>query len=70
MLKKRSVNLNGHATSVTMEEPFWDALKTIANERGLSINALISEIDEARDGNLSSAVRVHILEHLTKQLTY
>lgn len=61
-LKKRSVNLNGHATSVTMEEPFWDGLKTIANERGLSINALISQIDEARDGNLSSAVRVYILE--------
>jgi len=63
-LKKRSVNLHGHATSVTMEEPFWDCLKDIAKERALSLNALIAEIDEQNEGNLSSALRVYILKTL------
>ena len=63
-LKKRSVNLHGHATSVTMEEPFWDCLKDIAKDRKLSLNALIAEIDEGNEGNLSSALRVYVLEFL------
>ena len=63
-LKKRSVNLNGHATSVTMEEPFWDCLKDIAKEREVSLNALIAEVDETREGNLSSALRVFVLNWL------
>lgn len=62
-LKKRSVNLNGHATSVTMEEPFWIALRDIAKARGQSLNALIAQIDETREGNLSSALRVFALEY-------
>ncbi|MBL4588964.1 MAG: ribbon-helix-helix domain-containing protein [Alphaproteobacteria bacterium] len=63
-LKKRSINLHGHATSVTMEEPFWDCLKDIAKERKLSLNALIAEIDEQNAGNLSSALRVYVLKTL------
>ncbi len=62
-LKKRSVRLKGHATSIRMESPFWESLKEIAQEKNLSLNALITEIDEKREGNLSSAIRVFVLEH-------
>ena len=63
-MKKRSVNIAGHATSITMEEEFWTALKEIAAIRGTSLNQIISEIDAAKKGNLSSAVRVFILKEL------
>jgi predicted DNA-binding ribbon-helix-helix protein len=60
-VKKRSVLIAGHATSVSLEEEFWDALKRIATERRTSVNALIEEIDDARGGNLSSAIRLFVL---------
>lgn len=60
-MKKRSVSIAGHQTSVSLEEPFWDALRDLAAARGLSAAALIAEIDAARDGNLSSAIRVYVL---------
>jgi predicted DNA-binding ribbon-helix-helix protein len=64
-MKKRSVKIRGHLTSITMEEPFWDALKSIAKKRKISINALIAEIDAARaDANLSSAIRIYILREV------
>lgn len=53
--------LAGHRTSVSIETPFWDALKDIAQARGISLNHLIAEIDEARHENLSSAIRVYVL---------
>ena len=62
-LRKRSVTIAGHGTSVSLENAFWDALKELADERGLSMNALITEIDKQRTGNLSSAIRVFILEN-------
>ena len=55
---KRSVRISGHLTSVSIEEIFWSALKDIAEKRGISINALVTEIDRNREGNLSSALRV------------
>ncbi|MBP2298687.1 ribbon-helix-helix domain-containing protein [Azospirillum picis] len=61
-MKKRSVLIAGHPTSVSLEEEFWDALKAVAQARGLSVNALIEEIDQSRTGNLSSAIRVHVLK--------
>ncbi len=61
-LKKRSVVIAGHRTSLSLEDAFWTLLKTLANERQLSINALIEEIDESRSGNLSSAVRTYVLK--------
>ncbi len=67
MLKKRSIVIAGHATSVTLEPPFWDALKAIAQDRGLSLNQLVAEIDLGRQGNLSSAIRVFVLENLQKK---
>ncbi|NNM71506.1 ribbon-helix-helix domain-containing protein [Enterovirga aerilata] len=61
-LKKRSLTIAGHRTSVSLEEPFWDALGRLAQARGLSVQALVAEIDRARGGsNLSSAIRVHVL---------
>ncbi len=66
MIKKRSVDIGGHRTSVSIEAPFWDALRDIATRRETSVNALIATIDGARDGNLSSAIRVFVLQELQK----
>lgn len=60
-LKKRSVDIDGHRTSVSIEAPFWDALREIAERKDLSVNHLIAEIDKDRTGNLSSAIRVYVL---------
>lgn len=62
-LRKRSVSIAGHATSVSLEDAFWDALTEIAKRRGESVSALIRDIDAGRDGNLSSAIRVFVLRH-------
>jgi len=63
-LAKRSVTVAGHATSVSLEEAFWRALAGIAEAEKMSVNALITRIDRGRDagGNLSSAIRVYVLE--------
>lgn len=59
---KRSVIIQGHRTSVSLEAPFWDALKEIAAEGGHSVQALVGEVDAGRGGeNLSSALRVFVL---------
>jgi len=59
---KRSVRIAGHATSVSLEPAFWDALRELARRRHVSVNALLSRIDAERSGNLSSAVRLFVLE--------
>ena len=61
MVNKRSIVIAGHATSVSLEEEFWAALKEIAEARRCSINQLVAEIDSQRTGNLSSALRVFVL---------
>lgn len=61
---KRSVVVAGHKTSVSLEDAFWHALKDIARERSMSLRSLVAEIDaNRRGGNLSSAVRLHVLDH-------
>ena len=62
---KRSFSLRGHRTSISIEESFWQALREAANEKNMSLAALVSQIDEAResDAGLSSAVRIWILEY-------
>nr|WP_242480760.1 ribbon-helix-helix domain-containing protein [Rhodovibrio sodomensis] len=60
-MEKHSVTLFQHRTSLSLEPPFWAALGRLAAQRGQSLNALIAEIDAARSGNLSSAVRVWVL---------
>ena len=68
---KRSVTIKGHRTSISMEPPFWSCLQQIAEERGLSVSALIAEIDATRtaalssgqdQGGLSGTIRVFILD--------
>lgn len=68
---KRSVMIAGHASSVTIEEPFWNAFKELAKRQGKSINALVTKLDDARpqDGsgaNLSSAIRLYVLFNLSE----
>jgi predicted DNA-binding ribbon-helix-helix protein len=60
---KRSLTLGGHRTSVSLEEPFWEAFRAIAARQGLSLNALAARIDAARapDEGLASAIRVFVL---------
>lgn len=60
--RKRSVMIAGHATSLTLEEPFWRDLGRVAAGRGLSLNALVAAVDAERHGNLSSALRLFIRE--------
>ena len=64
-IRKRSLVVAGHRTSVTLEEIFWSHLKLIAAREGLSLNALVTRIDSERSGNLSSALRVFVLTMVT-----
>lgn len=62
---KRSFTIGGHRTSISLEAPFWEALRAIAAERAVPLARLVQDIDTGRsDGDgLSSAVRVWILDH-------
>lgn len=65
---KRSVAIAGHATSVSLEGPFWEALRAIAAGEGVSVQALIGRIDAERAGqNLSSAIRVYVLRSVQRR---
>jgi predicted DNA-binding ribbon-helix-helix protein len=66
-LRKHSVEIAGHRTSVSVEEPFWDALKRLAHKQRLSVNALLTTIDAGQDGNLASAIRVYVLRALERE---
>lgn len=67
--RKRSLTLRGHRTSVSLEEPFWQAFREMAAARGQGINALAAEIDAARapGTGLASAIRLAVLAHLRAQ---
>ncbi|KPH82908.1 ribbon-helix-helix domain-containing protein [Bosea vaviloviae] len=66
--RKRSLTIAGHRTSVSLEEPFWEALKEIAATEGLTVAALIATIDTGREAvNLSSALRLHVLAHYRRR---
>jgi predicted DNA-binding ribbon-helix-helix protein len=67
--RKRSIMIAGHPTSVSLEPPFWEALKRIAAARGQSLSALVEEIDRERTGNLSSAIRVFVLAAASERAT-
>ena len=65
---KRSMMIAGHATSISLEPVFWDALREAAEAEGLPLNALVARIDAARveaddPANLASAIRVWLFEH-------
>jgi predicted DNA-binding ribbon-helix-helix protein len=62
---KRSLTIAGHRTSLSLEPEFWNVLRDIAKQERKSLAALVGEIDSARgDRNLSSAIRVWILQRL------
>jgi predicted DNA-binding ribbon-helix-helix protein len=63
---KRSLTLRGHRTSVSLEEAFWQEFRTIASEKGISINELAAVIDADRgvESGLASAIRVYILKNI------
>ena len=66
MLKKSVVIANRHSTSISLEPEFMEEL-AIARQKGLSVNQLVTEIDSKREHeNLSSAIRIYILNHLKK----
>lgn len=61
---KRSIEIAGHRTSVTLEDAFWNGLRDIAKERSASVRGLVAEIDAKRgEHNLSSAVRLYVLAY-------
>jgi predicted DNA-binding ribbon-helix-helix protein len=61
---KRSIVIAGHKTSVSLEEAFWKGLKEIATMRDLTLSDLVASIDTDRHhGNLSSAIRLFVLDH-------
>ena len=61
---KRSFTIAGHRTSISLEAPFWDALKAAAMEQGVAVAKLIAQIDSSRGASgLSSAVRIWLLQH-------
>ena len=67
---KHSVTLNGHRTSISLEDEFWAALREIAVEKDIALNALVAEVDVARgtDLGLASAIRLFILRDLQAKL--
>ena len=66
---KRSIVIAGHKTSVSLEDAFWKGLKEIAASRGLTLSDLVASIDsDRRHGNLSSAIRLFVLDHYRAQM--
>ena len=63
---KHSLSIAGHRTSLSLEPEFWDALQEAAQSRGITLAALVSEIDAGRgERNLSSAIRVWLFKRKT-----
>ena len=65
---KRSVVIAGRKTSISLEDEFWNGLKAIAHHRQRTLSAVVGEIDQKRQGNLSSAIRVYVFGNLCTQL--
>jgi predicted DNA-binding ribbon-helix-helix protein len=67
---KRSIVIAGHKTSVSLEDAFWKGLKEIATCRDLTLSDMVSAIDSERaQGNLSSALRLFVLDHYRAQIS-
>ena len=66
---KRSIVIAGHKTSVSLEDAFWKGLKEIAGERNMTLSELVASIDsDRRHGNLSSAIRLFVLDYYRCQI--
>ncbi len=65
---KRSIVIAGHKTSVSLEDAFWKGLKEIADGRNMTLSDIVASIDsQRRHGNLSSAIRLFVLDHYRGQ---
>ena len=68
-MKKRSVTIAGHSSSITLEDEFWAQLKLIAKAQQKSVSQIISEIDNTpHKGNLSSTIRIFVLQQLQAKI--
>jgi len=66
---KRSVVIDGHKTSVTLEDPFWRGLKEIANDESMPVSKIVAVINKTRhEDNLSSAIRMFVLDRVRTRL--
>lgn len=62
LILNRSIIIDGHKTSISLEDAFWSGLKEIADAQGITVSAMVAEIDKKRiQGNLSSAIRQFVL---------
>jgi predicted DNA-binding ribbon-helix-helix protein len=68
LVVKHSIVIGGHKTSVSLEHPFWKAIKEIATLRNMTLSDLLMSIDAERNGNLSSAIRLFVLEFYRSQI--
>ena len=77
-MRKRSITIHGHQTSISLEDEFWQELAALAKGRNLSLNALVTEVDKARHGaregardgaNLSSTLRVYVLKQTKRKIS-
>jgi predicted DNA-binding ribbon-helix-helix protein len=65
---KRSIVIASHKTSVSLEDAFWSGLKEIAGDRDATLSGLVDAINtERHHGNLSSAIRLFVLDHFRAQ---
>lgn len=69
-MRKRSITIDGHRTSISLEDAFWTELSALSQARGMSLSALVAEVDRGRpqaQTNLSSALRLHVLHALKRR---
>lgn len=66
-MRKQSVRIARHSTSISLEPEFWAELRRIAAAEKISLNQLVAQIDAKRSGNLSSALRVFVLKELKEK---
>ena len=64
---KRSIAIDGHKTSISLEDAFWTDLKNIAHTQQTTLSELVAKIDVTREGNLSSAIRLFVLDHFLNE---
>jgi predicted DNA-binding ribbon-helix-helix protein len=70
LVVKRSIVIAGHKTSVSLEEPFWTGLKEIAHGRHMTLSNMVGDIDTGRrQGNLSSAIRLFVLDDVRTRVS-
>ena len=67
-MKKHSVKIAGHPTSISLEDEFWEVIKRMAKEEGLSINAYVTEKEKDHPENLSGMLRLEVLKYYQRQV--